>query len=132
MSHHHHHHGHHAERRHDLNGRRVQNHGENEIYLVEDGFKRHIPDPQTYDSLFRDWNGILHDVNVHTIETGSPIPSGSQVAQAHGEDAVYFVDGYVKHHIASPEAMDRFHFKWPHHRVEHHWIHSFQTVRTIY
>jgi hypothetical protein len=41
--------------------------------------------------------------------TGSPIPDGAKTAQAHGDPAVYFVEGFVKHHVANPEAMDRYH-----------------------
>jgi hypothetical protein len=43
----------------DLAGARIAASGNSAIYLVDDdGTARHIPDPTTYNRLFRDWNGV--------------------------------------------------------------------------
>lgn len=96
----------------DLDGLRMQLPGDPAIYLIDAGKKRHIPDPPTYNNLFRDWNGIVPDVDINEIDTGTPISSGAVLAQAHGDAAVYLIDNGLKRHIGSPATMDRYHFAW--------------------
>ncbi len=101
----------------DLDGLRVQLPGDTAIYLMDAGRKRHIPDPATYNNLFRDWNGIVQDTDITEIETGSPISSGAVLAQAYGDSAVYLIDAGQKRHIASPATMDRYYLAW--NRIHH-------------
>jgi hypothetical protein len=101
----------------DLDGLRVQLPGNPAIYLIDAGKKRHIPDPTTYNNLFRNWDGIVQDVAINTIDTGTPISHGAVLAQAYGDAAVYLVDGGVKRHIGSPATMDRYNFAW--NKIQH-------------
>jgi hypothetical protein len=43
-----------SQKRPDLNGLRMQTPGKPEVYLIDDGCKRHIPNEKTYNNLFRD------------------------------------------------------------------------------
>ena len=53
----------------ELAGQRVQLPGHPEIYLVDDdGLRRWIPNPATYNNLFRDWNGVNVDIQTEDIE----------------------------------------------------------------
>lgn len=101
----------------DLNGLRVQLPGDPAIYLMDGGKKRHIPDPPTYNNLFVDWNGVVQDINVANIDTGTPISVGAVLAQGYGDAAIYLIDQGHKRHIGNPQTMDRYHFNW--NRVQH-------------
>ncbi|SNS54933.1 hypothetical protein SAMN04488107_2970 [Geodermatophilus saharensis] len=96
----------------DLNGWRVKMPDRPEIYLVDQGYRRWIPNPATYNNLFRDWNGIREFIDVHTIPVGLPIANGAVLARPSGGPAVYFVDAGVKRWVTSPTAMDRYHLNW--------------------
>jgi len=96
----------------DLDGLRLQLPGDPAIYLMDAGKKRHIPDPPTYNNLFRDWNGIVQDPDLNTIDTGTEISVGAVLAQGFGDAAVYLIDSGQKRHIGSPATMDRYYFNW--------------------
>jgi hypothetical protein len=101
----------------DLNGLRVQVPGDAAIYLVDAGYKRHIPDPPTYNNLFRDWNGVVVEIDVANIDTGTPISVGAILAQGFGDPAVYLIDQNHKRHIGNPGTMDRYYFAW--NKIQH-------------
>ena len=101
-----------GELRPDLNGFRVKVPGLNGIYLIHEGRRRLIPNPETYNNLFRDWEGILEGSWVKLILEGSPIANGAVLARGIGTSGVYLIDLYVKRGVASPETMERYHFNW--------------------
>lgn len=101
----------------DLDGLRVQLPGDPAIYLMDAGKKRHIPNPPTYDGLFRDWNGIVQDAHLNEIDTGLAISNGAILAQAYGDAAVYLIDQGHKRHIANPATMDRYSLAW--NKIQH-------------
>jgi hypothetical protein len=84
------------------------------VYLIDEGKKRHIPNPDTYCNLFVNWEGIRTDIDVSTVRTGTPISDGAILAQAIDDNAVFLIDGGHKRHVTSPEAMDAYHFAWKH------------------
>jgi hypothetical protein len=96
----------------DLDGLRMQLPGAPAIYIIDAGKKRHIPNPPTYDSLFRDWNGVVQDPHLNDIDTGTPLTDGAVLAQAYGDAAVYLIDHGQKRHIGSPATMDRYYLAW--------------------
>jgi hypothetical protein len=96
----------------DLDGFRVKNPGQPQIYLVDMGYKRWVPDPDTFDSLFRDWNGVLEDTGVDAIPTGLPIQHGAVLIKSPDADQVYLSEYGTKRWIVSPEVFDRFNFSW--------------------
>jgi hypothetical protein len=96
----------------DLDGLRMQLPGDPAIYLIDAGQKRHIPDPPTYNNLFRDWNGVVQDAHLNEIDTGFPLSQGAVLAQGYGDPAVYLIDRGQKRHIGSPATMDRYYLAW--------------------
>ncbi|MGL4512527.1 MAG: hypothetical protein ACRCT8_05500 [Lacipirellulaceae bacterium] len=120
-----------ADLRNDLNGLRVQLPGRPEIYLIDEGCKRHIPNPATYDSLFRDWGGIVQDLDIDEIPNAAAISDGAVLAQGKGRAEVYLIDGGVKRHVPSPALMDRYHFRWPQSRLDTAVIDAIPTGRPI-
>ncbi len=103
--------------RHDLDGLRMQLPGNPAIYLIMDGMKHWIPDPPTFNNLFRDWSGIVQDPHLNEIDNGPQISEGAVLAQAQGAAPVYLIDQNHKRWITSPATMDRYNFNW--NRVNH-------------
>jgi len=93
----------------DLNGLRVKLPNRPEIYLIDEGYKRHIPNPQTYNNLFRDWSGIVVDIDIDEIPTGVPITSGAILTRGAGTAEVYLVANNKKRHVFN---MDKYWFSW--------------------
>ena len=96
----------------DLDGLRMQIPGEPAIYLIDNGFRRHIPDPDTYNNLFRNWDNIVQDVNLNEIDEGIPISVGAILARAIDQAPVFLIDARSKRHVGSPAVMDRYQFNW--------------------
>lgn len=96
----------------DLNGLRLKSPAAPAIYLVLDGFRRWIPDPDTYNNLFRDWNGIVVDINIDSVPEASPLTSGAVLARPIGMAPVYLVSNSTKRWVTSPAAMDKYYFAW--------------------
>jgi hypothetical protein len=96
-----------------VEGARVRQAGTVQIYLIDDaGSKRYIPDPTTYNNLFRDWNGIQDVADVSGIATGPAITSGAYLAWDVAGDPVYLVTNGQKRQVGSPAVMDKFYFNW--------------------
>ncbi|HKQ51668.1 MAG TPA: hypothetical protein VJT74_04820 [Pyrinomonadaceae bacterium] len=95
----------------DLNGSRIR-HPAGAIYLILDGMRYHIPNPPTYNNLFRDWNGIDTDINVTDITDGGALSDGAVLAVQNEGGVVYLVTNGFKRAIISPTAMDHYHFSW--------------------
>jgi hypothetical protein len=97
----------------ELNGRLIRLHDQSPpIYLVDEGRKRHVPNPETFNNLFRDWNRLDEVPDLNDIDDGTPISNGAILARAVNTAPVYFIDNGVKRHIASPDTMDRYYFDW--------------------
>jgi hypothetical protein len=97
----------------DLAGLRLKAPNNAAIYLVDPkGFLRWIPDPTTYNNLFRDWNGVISSLDIPNISKGPNLTSGAVLAIAIGTAPVYLVTNGTKEWITSPAAMDKYYFNW--------------------
>ena len=97
----------------DLAGFRVKSPAAPEIYLIDpNGYRRWIPDPATYNNLFRDWEGVVVDIDIPEIAEASPLTPGAVLAKAQGRANVYLVSNGMKRWITSPAAMDKYYFDW--------------------
>lgn len=96
----------------DLDGYRLKAPGDPRIYLADQGFRRWIPDPTTYNNLFRDWNGIVQDPLIYDVPEGLQLASGTVLARGSGTAPVYLVEPGSKRWIASPHTMDVYYFSW--------------------
>jgi hypothetical protein len=95
----------------ELAGSRIEAASGSAIYLIDDdGTKRLIPDPATYNNLFRDWTGIKI-VDPATISSGPALTSGAYLAwDGVAGDPIYLVSNGQKRHIVSPAVFDKFWF----------------------
>lgn len=96
----------------DLNGVRMKSPDNPMVYMVDQGKKRWIPNPSTYNNLFRDWTSIVVDIDVNEVPTGPQISDGAILARAGGTAPVYLVDQGMKRWIISPATMDKYDFDW--------------------
>jgi len=82
------------------------------IYLVNpEGYLMLIPDPKTYNNLFRNWDGI-QATDISNIAKGPALSVDAVLAKADNSDTVYIVSNGVKRGIPSPAVMDKYHFNW--------------------
>ncbi|MBT2382167.1 hypothetical protein [Streptomyces sp. ISL-11] len=95
-----------------MNGQRLKGVNSPAIYLVLDGRRRWIPNPATYNNLFRDWNGIQTVIDIGSIDDGGQLSDGAFLGKAANDPAVYLISNGVKRWITSPAAMDKYHFAW--------------------
>jgi hypothetical protein len=97
----------------DLSGLRVKTPNSPAIFLIDpEGYRRWIPNPATYNNLFRDWNGVVVDINIGDIALGLNLTDGALLVRAAGTAPVYFVSNGTKRWITSPAAMDKYYFNW--------------------
>ncbi|MDT0453162.1 hypothetical protein [Streptomyces hesseae] len=96
----------------DLNGLRIKAVNSPNIYLVLDGKRHWIPNPATYNNLFRDWNGVVSVLDVGDITAGSALSDGAFLGKASGRPEVYLFSNGVKRWITSPAVMDKYYFAW--------------------
>jgi hypothetical protein len=97
----------------DLDGYRMKGPGDPKIYLVDQGYRRLIPDPTTYNNQFRDWNGIVSDPLIFDVPEGRQFASGTVLARGSGTPQVYLVEPGSARFIANPHTMDVYYFSWP-------------------
>lgn len=95
-----------------LNGKRVRIPNKAEVYMIDEGRRRLIPNPDTYNNLFVSWNDILLDPRSGEIETGTPLTDGASLVQGEKTPEVFLLDGREKRFIANPETMDAYGFNW--------------------
>ncbi len=94
----------------DLNGTRLKRPDSDDIYFVDQGYRRLVPDASTYNNLFESWDGIVVMPDADAIPEGPPIPDGAILAKDK-RDPIYLIDRTVKRQILLPAfTMVRYHF----------------------
>ena len=96
----------------DLNGTRVRAPGTATVYLIDNGFRRAVPHVAAYEALFRDWEGIVEDLDVEAIRPGDPLGDSAGLIKSGEASGVHFIDGTTRRHVANPQVMDRYRFAW--------------------
>jgi hypothetical protein len=80
--------------------------------VYPDGFLRWIPNPATYNNLFRDWNGVIISTVIPDIARGAKLTDGAVLVEGTGTIPVYLVSNGLKRWITSPAVMDKYYFNW--------------------
>jgi hypothetical protein len=94
----------------DLDGALLRDPQRGEVYLVQYGVLRHVPDHQTLKQLFGEQPQIRVTTEVRTIRLGRPIANGAYLARVPGTAAVYLVEYGTRCHVSSPEVLHRYRF----------------------
>jgi hypothetical protein len=80
-----------------LNGQIFYVPGEPEIYWIDNGLARHIPDEATYHGVF---GGSPNKQAYGTL--GLPIADGTELVRAGNDAKIYFVENQTKRFVADP------------------------------
>jgi hypothetical protein len=99
----------------DLDGQRVQVQEQPEIYLMDQGLKRHIPNMDAYQRLFGASPGpptMLSQADLDAIQEGAPFSTLVQLVRTQGEANIYLLDPdyQVKRWIQDMPTMTRYGF----------------------
>jgi len=94
----------------DLNGRRVKRPEHPAIYLMDGGLKRLIPNPDTYNGIFVDWDGIITDVPLDDIPDGQMLSNGAVLVRPANSGNIYLIDRGTKRLVQQPEIMELYRF----------------------
>src|SRR5271166_6396180 len=73
----------------DLNGLRVKSPASEDLFLIDRGYRRYIPAPDTYNNLFRTWDGIVEDFDIEDIPLASPISEGALLVRCDTSSHIY-------------------------------------------
>jgi hypothetical protein len=96
----------------DLNGTRVRAPGTATVYLIDNGFRRAVPNIPAYEALFRDREWIVEDLDVEAIRLGDPLGESAGLVKSGNASGVYFLDGTTRRLVANPQVMDKYRFAW--------------------
>ena len=97
----------------ELAGYRLVYPGETEIYLVDPaGFRRRIPNRETYARLFRDGRGVVTTREVREVARHPDLAQSTLLLSAELADSVYLLDDGRKRLITSSQVMDKYWFNW--------------------
>jgi len=96
----------------EINGLLLQLPTNPATYLVLNGFRCLVPDPQTMQNLFNNNPTITPDINIGLVAEGNPLTSGAVLVVANGDPTVYLVTNGVKMGIPSPGVFNDYQFNW--------------------
>lgn len=95
-------------------GLRVASHSSGAIYLVMWGQLHWIPNPPTFNTVFKDWSGIVNsDYIVDNMPRGPALAVDSLIAIGAGSPAQYLVTFGKKLWIPNPATVAKFNFHAP-------------------
>ncbi|MBI3975440.1 MAG: hypothetical protein HY334_03525 [Armatimonadetes bacterium] len=86
------------------------------VYVMENGLKRHIPNPVTFAAQGFLWGNVnrIADSSLNAIPTGDPLPDvGADGSLLKGSgSAVYVMQDGLKRHVTSPTVMAECGYSW--------------------
>jgi hypothetical protein len=98
-------------------GQRIKAPDSAAIYLIDTyGYRRWIPNAETYNSLFRDWNGIVTRSDTRCILQAGDMTDGyggpAFLMKSDNASYVYLVLEGQKRWIISAASFDKYYFSW--------------------
>lgn len=104
-----------------FNGSCLQVEGHDEVYIVMSGKKRHIPNKDTYNGIFLNWNKIIKITGkagpiwkavVDSIPNGDALTSGALLIKSKTSDPVYLLTNNKKYYVNNPAEFNSCNFDW--------------------
>jgi hypothetical protein len=93
----------------DLNGMRVRP-PDGPVYLIDRGYRRLVPNPETSVNLFRSWDGIVTNSDVDAIPQSAQLGRSAILIKGTTHSAIYLTDQGKKRWVTSEGAMHKYHF----------------------
>ena len=81
--------------------------GQQEVYVIRNRFRRHIPSPQAFNRLGFEWAHIKK-----ISQTELDAYADDALMRAEGDTKVYLICAGQKKHIISPEVFESYGFSW--------------------
>ncbi|XP_076335748.1 uncharacterized protein LOC143238958 [Tachypleus tridentatus] len=94
-----------------LDGTLMKHPSKPEVYQIIDGCRHWVPNPPTYNNLYKTWECIKTNVLVEHICNCDSLSNGAELIKGSGP-AVYLLSNGVKRHIANPDTFNAFCFDW--------------------
>ncbi|XP_013787163.1 uncharacterized protein LOC106471120, partial [Limulus polyphemus] len=94
-----------------LDGNLMKHPNEPAVYQIIDGCRRWVPNPPTYNNLYKTWSCIKSNILIKYVCNCDPLSNGAELVKGSGP-AVYLLSNGVKRHIANPETFNSFCFDW--------------------
>jgi hypothetical protein len=96
----------------EYNGRRVQLRDHLEIYLILNGYVRHVPDWETYQRLFKEDAPIdpIQPYVLDSISKGPALTSRTMLIRGDEVNKTYLLVDKVKMWIPNPTVFEQYHF----------------------
>ncbi|GAA0588796.1 hypothetical protein GCM10010172_87190 [Paractinoplanes ferrugineus] len=92
----------------DLACARVKSPTQPQVYVIDpEGYRRWIPNPATYESLFRSWEGIVVSLETNQIAERAPLDDGAFLGKAESQPHVYLVSNGMKRWIINMGVFDK-------------------------
>jgi hypothetical protein len=92
-----------------LNGKLFYVPGQPEIYWIDTGLARHIPDEATYHGVFGGSpNAQAYETLLTDVTLGLPIADGTELVRAGNDAKIYFVENQTKRWITDEGAKSYF------------------------
>src|SRR5580704_9098820 len=92
-----------------LNGQIFYVPGKPEIYWIDEGLARHIPDEATYHGVFGSSpNKQAYSELLTQVTVGPPIAAGTELVRAGNDAKTYFVENKTKRWISSETIKAKF------------------------
>jgi len=97
----------------ELSGKRLRAPGSDSVYVIDqNGYRRGIPDADTFDSLFRDWQSVEENDIVDEISSRPDLSRNAFLGREPGTDGVYLFTDKGRYGVASAATMDKYGFDW--------------------
>ncbi|XP_076333960.1 uncharacterized protein LOC143237994 isoform X4 [Tachypleus tridentatus] len=81
------------------------------VYQILDGCRRWVPNPPTYNNLYKNWECIQSNILEKLLCKCDSLSNGAELIKGSG-DTVYLLSNGVKRPIADPETFNGFCFDW--------------------
>ena len=83
------------------------------VYLVNpEGFLQGIPDGETFNNLFRNWERVMRFDIPTMVPLGIGLTKGAHLARGDATNTVFLISNGQKRGITSNSVMDKYNFSW--------------------
>ena len=94
----------------ELNGYLVKLPKTDPIYLIIDGKKCHVPNPETFNNLFLGSAHVEENSLLRLVSDGQSLETGAMLIKANGNPTYYLLTNGKKRKIHNPDVLNQYQF----------------------